>query len=286
MTGFGRAEFNTTHGPVRIELKAVNLKFFELNSRHPDDLIPFAESIRKIIQRRVKRGKVMLTIASPDHLVSPGSVLVNEKLAIQYHRALNRLNRTLGLNERVTLAHIVRMPDVMTRVVSRRDVKDIWEKSKTALQKALDAFDQSRLKEGGALSRDMAARATKIAKRIREIERRGPKVVRLYKKKIEKRLGEISGEGSRERLSSEIAAFAKNCDVTEEIVRLHSHIDSFRSTLRHGGEVGRKIDFIAQEMVRETNTIGAKSNDFAIADHVIHVKAELEKIREQAQNVE
>ena len=285
MTGFGRAEFDTPHGPVRIEIKSTNLKFFELSSRLPEDLVPFAEAVRKLVQKRVKRGKVFLTVAAPEVLVTPGRLELDERLAQQYHRALSRLSKVLGTGEKPSLALIARMPDVMTRSVTRSDVRAIWRRAQAAIARAVEAFDRSRLAEGRALKRDMASRAERIAKSLRKIERRTPHVVLLYKKKLRKRLGE-GGESDPQRMSAEVAAFAKSADITEELVRLKSHAASFRRTLPGGGEVGRKIDFIAQEMIRETNTIGSKCNDYAISEEVIHTKAELEKIREQAQNVE
>lgn len=285
MTGFGRAEFQTPHGPVRIELKSTNLKFFELSSRLPEDLIPFADPIRKIIQRRVKRGKVLLTVTAPEVLVTPGKLRLDERLARQYFGAFVRLGKVLGTGEKPSLAVIARMPDVLTRSVTTGDVRAIWSKAKGAVEKAVVEFDRSRLTEGRALGRDMAQRAARIAKSLRRIELRAPKVVALHRKKLEKRNGKAA-EPETQRVQTELAAFAKSADITEETVRLRSHVRSFSQTLKGGGEVGRKIDFIAQEMIRETNTIGSKCNDYTISDEVIQIKAELEKIREQAQNVE
>ncbi len=285
MTGFGRAEFQTPHGPVRIELKSTNLKFFELSSRLPEDLVPFADPVRKMIQKRVKRGKVFLTVSAPEVLVTPGKLRLDERLARQYYNAFVRLGKVLKTGEKPSVALIARMPDVLTRAVTTGDVRAIWRKAKGAIEKAVAEFDRSRVQEGRALGRDMGARAAKIAKALRKIDQRAPKVISLHKKKLEKRHGE-SAEPDLQRLQAELAAFAKGTDVTEEIVRLRSHVRSFAETLKSGGEMGRKIDFIAQEMIRETNTIGSKCNDYTISDVVIHVKAELEKIREQAQNVE
>lgn len=285
MTGFGRGEYKTPHGPVRIELKSTNLKFFELSSRIPDGLAPFAEKIRKVVQARVKRGKVFLAVAAPETLLVPGKLYVNEKLAREYHKAFLRLNRVLGVSEKVGVMQIARMPDVISRAVSASDIRDTWLKTEGALRRALDSFDQSRAKEGQALVRDLLKRAGQIRIRLGRIRSQVPKIVRAHRQKLEKRRKDGAGD-TAERIAAENASFAKASDITEEVVRMMSHLDAFKRTLREGGEAGRKIDFICQEMIRETNTIGSKSSDFHIADHVIHIKAELEKIREQAQNIE
>lgn len=287
MTGFGRASFTTPRGPVRVEIKSTNLKFLELSSRVPEELAPFSESIRKIIQRRVKRGKVFLSVAAPESLIVAGELKLNERLAAQYHRAFRRLGRALGIRETIGLGQIARMPDVFTRSVSPRDVTTLWRVMRAGLERALVLFERSRRREGGALAADMRKRAARIAAHLAVIRGRIPKVIELHRKKIAARLKlQPLEENSAGRVAAENAAFSKACDVTEEMVRLASHLAAFRTALGGDEEAGRKMDFILQEMIRETNTIGAKANDFAIAARVIQIKAELERIREQAQNVE
>ena len=288
MTGYGRSEFRTAHGPVRIEVKSVNHKFFELSPRLPNDLVPFTDEMRRLIQGRVLRGKIFLTVHSPDALLAPASPPLNEELARGYFAILTRLNRVLGLKEKITLTQVARMPDVITLSVSPRDADQIWTKTRKTLGTALLEFDRSRLREGALLVRDMLKRAADVEKRLKLIQKRAPKVVTLHREKLLKRLAHERGaaDTARERAQSESAAFAKSCDITEEVVPLSSQLGALKEALREGGEVGRKIDFIAQEMNREANTMGAKSNDFGIANHVVHIKAEIEKMREQGQNVE
>jgi uncharacterized protein (TIGR00255 family) len=287
MTGFGRSEFKTAYGPIRVELKSFNQKFFELSSRMPHELNPFAERIRKSVQSKIRRGKVYLNISAPDALLSPAKLYLNEPLAKQYLRALRRLNKSLGLNQRIDFNQIVRLPDIFSRSLTSQDMNRVWRRTERTLQGALALLDRSRKKEGRTLAMDLKKRVHLIETRLRHIKRLAPKVVNRYRQKILNRLqSNKKAANSKERLNQEVATFARGVDITEEVVRMASHLQSLKVALTSGGEVGRKMDFIAQEMVRETNTMGAKSNDYKISDHVIHIKAELEKIREQLQNIE
>lgn len=287
MTGFGRSEYRAPHGPVRIEIKSTNLKFFELNPRLPEALTAYAEPIRKLVQRHVRRGKILLSVIGPETLWSSSVPHLDEKLAKAYYRILKRLDKVLGTGEKITLRHVLRMPDVITRSVSASAASETWQGMRKAIEKAVEEFDRSRLREGAALARDMQKRARSIQKEVAHIRKRAPQVVARYRLKAGRRLkAESDPDGSRERLAAETAAFAKSADITEEIVRLDSHLKAFLEALKGSGEAGRRIDFIAQEMAREANTMGAKANDFSIAGRVIHIKSEVEKIREQGQNVE
>lgn len=268
MTGFGRAEFEIPQGPVQIEIKTTNHRYFEFSARLPHALLSHEEDIRRVTQKSVGRGKVHVTITAPDQLVRRGQLTVDENLAKEYHKALVRLNRALGLGEKITLRDIVRMPDVITSTAKLSDRHKVWNDLSRALKKALVLLNASRELEGRKLTRDLTMRLGLIEKASVRIRRRST---------------------LREKKNAEASAAngpAKNADVTEELVRLGSHIDAFRGTLKAGGEVGRKIDFIAQEMVREANTTGSKCSDAPIASDVIEIKTEIEKIREQAQNLE
>ncbi len=262
MTGFGRAEFEIPQGPVQIEIKSTNHRYFEFSARLPHALLSHEEDIRRVTQKTIGRGKVHLTITAPDQLVRRGQLTVDENLAREYHKVFVRLNRALGLHEKITLRDIVRMPDVITPTAKVSDRHKVWNDLSRALKQALDRLNASRELEGRKLTRDLSMRLGIIEKASVRIRRR-----------------------SALRAKSADAA-AKSLDVTEELVRLNSHIGAFRGTLKTGGEVGRKIDFIAQEMVREANTTGSKCNDASIASDVIEMKTEIEKIREQAQNLE
>lgn len=287
MTGYGRSEFLLPNGPVRVEIKSTNQKYLEVSTRMPQDLSHFGAEVRRLVQTRIRRGKVFLNVSDIEGHLAPFHVHVNEVAAKEHFQALKRLNKLLHLNDAILAVQVARMPDVITRSVSSRDIKETWDAVSKAIVKALKVFDKSRQREGGVLAKDMRGRMQKIQKFLRFIDKRAPKVIAEYKRKNALRFCKNErSDNSRQRANNELASFAKACDITEEIVRLQSHLSVFQSTIKTGGEVGRKIDFMCQEMMRETNTIGAKANDFEIADKVIQMKVELEKIREQAQNVE
>jgi len=261
MTGFGQSEFETPNGPVQIEFKTTNHRYFDFSTRLPYPLLSYEEKIRKTIQQKIRRGKIHLAVTAPEILMRKAKLHVDEPLAKEYAKALRRLNQALGLGEKVTLAQIVRMPDVITRSVAMGDRDKLWKNMERALLRALKALDASRRAEGEALKKDLLSRAAKIEACLKKTKAHLPK--------------HPKPNGN-----------SKTNDFTEEVVRMQTHVKSFGKTLRSGREIGRKIDFIAQEMMRETNTIGAKCNDVVIAGYVIEVKSELEKIREQAQNLE
>lgn len=265
MTGFGRAEFEIPQGPVQIEIKSTNHRYFEFSARLPHALLSHEEDIRRMTQKAVGRGKVHLTITAPDQLVRRGQLTVDEDLAKEYHKAFTRLNRALGLGERIALRDIVRMPDVITSAAKVSERHKVWNELSRALKAALERLNASRELEGRQLTRDLIMRLGIIEKASSRVRKRS---------------------AARSKPGADTSAAAKNTDVTEELVRLSSHIGAFRGTLKGGGEVGRKIDFIAQEMVREVNTTGSKCSDSLIASDVIEMKTEIEKIREQAQNLE
>ena len=288
MTGFGRAEFKTPTGAVQIEIKTTNHRYYEFSSRLPYPLLTHEEEIRKVTQARVKREKVYLSVAAPELLVRRGRLYVDEPLAKEYLKAYQKLNRVLKLKEKISLSQIARMPDVITSSTSTSERDLFWRHIRGALSKALNALDLSRRTEGRTLQQDLLKRSKKMQKALIQIRKRAPKIVALYKKRALKRYKKESngGPSALERINQDVASFSKNTDITEETVRLGSHLHTFQKTLRRGGELGRKIDFIAQEMMREVNTTGAKCNDIEIAGQVIEIKSELEKIREQAQNLE
>ena len=287
MTGFGRSAFKTRTGAVQIEIKTTNHRYFEFASRLPYALMPHEEQIRKITQDTVKRGKVYLTITAAELLVRRGQLYVDEALAKEYYKAFQRLNKTLKLKEKVTLRQVAKMPEVITSTTSIAEQEKVWKGMRQALLKALKSLDQSRRTEGSALQRELLSRGGNARKALVQIKKRAPKILSRYKTRAMARFKkEPKTQQGLERLNQDISSFAKTTDITEEMVRLKSHLVNFQKTLKQGGEIGRKVDFIAQEMMREINTTGAKCNDMVISEKVIEIKSELEKIREQAQNLE
>jgi len=287
MTGFGRAESSTPCGPVRVEIKTLNHKFFDFSPKLPPQIQSFEERIRKTVQARVGRGKIYLSLLCPDAMLKPRKLHVDEGLAREHLSAFRHLRKTLRLRDEIRLSDIVRAPDVLSRPVSVQDVERTWRYVGAAMRKALDALEASRRLEGEVIFRDVMQRGRRIRRLLAQIVRRSPRVLAEYKKKLAKRYREDpTRETAQERFQQDLISFAKAADISEERVRLEGHALVLERSLREKDQVGRKIDFIAQEMIREANTMSAKANDFAMSQFVIEIKAELEKIREQAQNVE
>ncbi|MCA9396176.1 MAG: YicC family protein, partial [Candidatus Omnitrophica bacterium] len=263
-----------------------NHRFLELSSKIPPILFEHEDDVRKIIQKNIRRGKVYLSVMSPD-AVGTGKVVVNETLAQEYYKAFKKIKKNLKLNDPITLENIIRLPDVMTHTSTVAEKNKIWDAAKKAISKALITLDQSKKTEGKNLKADLLKRAALIASCVKSIKRLSVQSVKQFNVKTKARFAkEAKTPAGAEKMNQEMASFAKSTDITEEMVRLESHIKTFQSSLKQGGEIGRKIDFIAQEMMRETNTTGAKCGTVLISEKVIEIKSELEKIREQAQNLE
>ncbi len=307
MTGFGRSEVPFAQGHIRVELKTVNHKFFEVSSRLPGHLMEFEDPIRKVISNEIRRGKISLFIASPDPAIFSTKLVLNEHLAKEVFHSIKRLREVLPMggpsrlskeDEAWVLREVLRTPDVLTRDSSSARTSAFFKTLEKALLLALKNLHLSRIREGAALARDLQNRLLEMEKALRVIQKRLPVLEREYKKNLKKKMKKFlpAGDGSassgkdgqidRERLTLEVAQYIKSSDISEEITRLKTHVDAMRAALKESGEVGRKIDFIAQEMTRESNTMGAKSGDVTIANAVIQIKSTIEKIREQASNVE
>ena len=288
MTGFGKAEYKYPGGNIVAEIKAVNHRFYEFSSRMPSSVLFLDDKIRGYINAKVKRGKINLNIAIEGNHILEKRLTVNKCLAKKYYEALSELKKELGIENNVTLEHLVSMPDVITSLSPEANIDKTWLYLKSALDKALGNLIKTRQKEGAQLCKDLRKRINMIDKLTDEIKTYAPVVVKNYKETLEGKIKQISpsiklDEG---RLEQEVAMFAKNCDITEEITRLKAHIKSFQDIISTSGEAGRRLDFIAQELSREINTIGAKAQNINISRHVIQAKEEIEKIREQVQNVE
>lgn len=301
MTGFGRSEFKSAEGHIRVEIKTVNHKFLEISARIPGHLTEFEDLIRKSVGREISRGKVNLFISSPDPAVFSSRLLLNENLAREVAHKIGRLKTLLKLSvkdDSLILREVLRTPDLFVKDASSGRRRLFSKDLLRAVDLALESLEQSRILEGKALGKDLRGRLAEIQKALRVIEKRLPALGREYKKSLEGRLKEFlpakggsaaggkNGEVDRGRLTVEVAQYLKNSDISEEVTRLKSHLQAMGKTLWESGEVGRKVDFIAQEMTREANTMGAKSGDAAISARVIQIKGTIEKIREQAQNVE
>jgi len=288
MTGFGKAEHKYAGGKVVAEIKAVNHRFYEFSSRTSSSIVFLDDKIRNYINARVKRGKINLNITIEGNHILDRHLTVNKAIAKKYYAALNELKKELKIKNNVSLEHLVSMPDVITSHSAEADTEKTWLCIKPALDKALDNLIDTRQKEGAQLYKDLIKRVKMIDDLTDEIKTHAPEVAKNYKAILESKIKQISSSLKLDegRLELEVAMFAKNCDITEEIIRLKAHIKSFQNLLASPGEAGRQLDFISQELFREINTISAKAQDIKISRIAISVKEQIEKIREQVQNIE
>ncbi len=295
MTGFGRGEYEDNEFSVTVELKTVNHRYNEVAIRLPRFLNPLEDRIRKTILKTVNRGRIDVFINADYTSNANCSLKVDKKLAAAYHRAYMEIAEALelsetGINPSVEIMQIARCQDVINVKEGFFDVESVWPKVEQALSGALNALVTMRETEGGNIYGDFIYRADLIAEKLALIEERSPKIVEEYQAKLTERLTNLLAEHNvavePERLLQEVAIFADRTSITEEIVRLKSHIKQFKTIIASDQPVGRKLDFLIQEFNREANTIASKANDYTLAQIVVEIKAEIEKIREQIQNIE
>lgn len=288
MTGFGRAVDEIDGYAVSVELKSVNHRYFEFSLRCPRQYSFIEDKLKSYINSRVERGKVECYVSIDALEADTCEVMVNRSLAKAYVNALNKLSDEFDLNRDFGAAAISRYQDVLTVKKSEEDEDKIWSIVKSVCEKAVDRFIDMRVTEGRRLYDDVYSRTVTILENVEYIEKRSPETVTEYNKKLRERVHELIGDASLDenRIIQEVAVFADKVAVAEETVRLRSHIQQLRDFLNSESAVGRKMDFLVQEINREINTIGSKCNDVDIARKVVDTKAEIEKIREQIQNIE
>ena len=289
MTGFGRGEYKNDNYHFIVECRTINHKYADINIRLPRKISFLEDKIRSVVKDYVKRGRVDLYIK----LDLIGSEDVNlkfdEKLATQYVNILKNIKSTFELQDDITVMNIAKFPDVIKSEEKEEDEDLLWSMLKEALQDALLRLKDMRSEEGIKLANDIDMRCDLLNNYIEEIEKYSYNVVNDYKERLKNRITEILDDPSlvdETRLAQEVAIYADKCSITEEIVRFRSHINQLKNAIHKNESIGRKIDFLIQEMNRETNTIGSKSSDLNITNLVVEVKSELEKIREQIQNIE
>ena len=288
MTGFGRGSSEKDGKSFTIEIKSVNHRYFETNIRMPRVLMAFEDKIRKIIGEKVKRGKLDVFVTQGNYDKEDVVAYLNEKLAQSYISCFQTLKVNYNLVGDISVETIARLPEVITLKQKEEDVSETFEQIELALKKALEALLFMREREGQKLLEDVIKKCDSIKGLVEKVKERAPLVVCEYKGKLTQRLDVLHKEieFDENRVAMEIAIFADKVGIDEEIVRLNSHIDQMRETLIIDEPIGRKLDFIIQEMNRETNTIASKANDLQILNTVINMKSEIEKIREQIQNIE
>lgn len=289
MTGFGRGEYKDDKYSFLIECKTINHKYADINIRLPRKISFLEDKARNLIKDYVKRGRVDLYIKLDVLGDEDVNLKFDEALASQYVDILKQIRDKFDLADDISVMNIAKFPDIVKSEEKEEDEDVLWSMLKKALEEALSKLKEMRSEEGEKLAQDVIKRCDLLKNYIEEIEKYSYNVVIDYKEKLNNRIGEILENPSlvdENRLAQEVAMYADKSSITEEIVRFESHIQQLKKTIVKNESIGRKIDFLIQEMNRETNTIGSKSSDLNITNLVVEVKSELEKIREQIQNIE
>ncbi len=288
MTGFGRAVEEIDGYVITVEIKSVNHRYFDFSSRIPRQYGFLDDKLKSYINSKVSRGKVECYVSVEALDTEDAAVVINKTLASAYVEALKELSEEYSLKEDFGTAFVSRLPDVFVLKKADEDEEKIWQLVKSVTDEAIEKFIQMRAVEGAKMKEDVASRAEYILDCVSFIEERSPQTVKEYNDKLVERVHEIIGDVSldEQRIIQEIAIYADKVAVAEETVRLRSHIAQLKTFLESEEPIGRKMDFLVQEINRETNTIGSKANDVDIARKVVDIKAEVEKIREQIQNIE
>lgn len=288
MTGFGRSEREIDGMLITVELKSVNHRYFEFFSRVPRAYSFIEEKIKSFVQSKVARGKIECSVTIEELDSDNVEVVVNHSLAGAYYDALKEMLGRYEVRDDISVGMLSRYPDILTVRKKAQDEEKLWENVKSVLSDALDAFINMRCVEGERLAQDVKTRCEYILECVSFVEERSPQTVKEYNEKLLSRLQELldSVNIDEQRILTEAAIYADKIAVAEETVRLRSHISQLYSFLESNEAIGRKMDFLVQEMNREANTIGSKANDIEIARKVVDIKAEIEKIREQIQNIE
>lgn len=293
MTGFGRGEYSDEISKVTVEIRSVNHRYLDIYVKMPRRYSFAEDTIKSAIKERVHRGKVEVSVSVDNVGKSDSDVRLDKELAARYYNVLSELRDSFDFGEesRVSLSLIAKMPDVIVTTPAAEDEEAMVRRLLGATSKALDDFCSMREAEGEKLAADLSARADTIQEIRDRIDKRAPEIEKEYAAKFKARVEEILGgvyEVPEERIALEAAIFADKANITEELVRLGSHISQLRKFLQSDGKeaIGKKTDFLIQEMNREANTIGSKSNDREITSSMLELKAEIEKVREQVQNIE
>jgi uncharacterized protein (TIGR00255 family) len=288
MTGYGKGEASTPNGNYLVEIRSVNHRYGEISVRMPRSFYAFENEVKRQAASVLKRGKIDMSVQWDETAAANTAPQLDMAVARSYYDAYSRLAKELNLPQDAAPSFIMSQKGVMKEVAGAVDETELLPMLLVAVQAAVAALDGMRIREGEALADDLQGRRLQIAEWSRQIGERTPQVVLEYRQKLKARLDQLleGAEMDESRLAQEVALLADRCDITEELVRLASHFNQFDGALRSSEPVGRKLDFLMQEMNREVNTIGSKSNDAGITNLVVQIKAEMEKMREQVQNVE
>lgn len=288
MTGFGQAQEKAAGYDISVELKSVNHRFLDINIRIPRKYMLLEEKVRDFIKKNASRGRFEINILINMEQEAPRTIKVDKELAIAYYSALKELAEILSISANFRVYEFSRLPELLQIESLEENTDIIWNQLELVLTSAMQDLQLMRIKEGKNLAVDIKKRNSYLLQKVAELEIRSPQVVEAYTERLQNRLQEALGQEliDQDRIIQEAAIFADKVSVTEEIVRLKSHIKQFNELIEYGDTIGRKSDFLLQEMNREINTVASKANDSEMSIIVVDVKAELEKIREQIQNIE
>ena len=289
MTGFGHGEVsNDKNQKVTVEMKSVNHRYCDISLKLPKKLAMFEANIRNIMKEYASRGKIDIYVSYEDLSETAVSLHYNQAMAAEYMQVFKKMQEDFGIETKITAEALAKYPEVVTLEEVQQDEEVWWELLEAALRQAAEKFVETRTIEGANLKRDLLGKLDQMAADVTFIERRSPQIIAEYRAKLEEKVKEFLEDSAIEenRIAAEVTLYADKIAVDEEIVRLQSHISSMTDVLESDESIGRKLDFMAQEMNREANTILSKSSDVDLADHAIELKTNVEKVREQIQNIE
>ncbi len=288
MTGFGRCEITENDRKFTVEMKSVNHRYLDVNIKMPKKLNFFESAIRGELKNYISRGKVDVFITYEDFTENNTTIRYNKEVATEYLKYLREMAQEFDLDDDIRVSTLSRYPEVFTMEEQTMDEEELWKGLQKAIKGAAENFVQTRITEGENLRNDLIQKLDNMLSLTDFISERSPQIIKEYREKLMVKIQDILGsvQVDENRLLTEVTIFADKVCVDEELVRLRSHIETTKKTLMEGGSIGRKLDFIAQEMNREANTTLSKSNDLEISNCAIELKTEIEKVREQIQNIE
>jgi uncharacterized protein (TIGR00255 family) len=288
MTGYGRAAKRAPLVDVTVELRSTNHRYLEIDARLPNGLTALQGRLTELVRRQIRRGRIEAQVAVQSSRRDQRRVSFDAQLLARYHAALVELTQRFGLEGGVTLDHLLALPQALTVSEERTPAEELWEPIRQAAEAAVRELVRSRQREGSKLVRDIRTQLQTIEARLRAVKRRLPRAFEQQRRRLRERLQELLGSASNVSPGQleQAAALAKDADINEELVRLESHLAHVLQSLAGRALIGKRLDFIAQELMREANTMGAKVNDAEAAQHVVEIKGCIEKIREQVQNLE
>ena len=289
MTGFGHGEVsNDKNQKVTVEMKSVNHRYCDISLKLPKKLAMFEANIRNIMKEYASRGKIDIYVSYEDLSETAVSLHYNQAMAEEYMQVFKKMQKDFNIETKITAEALAKYPEVVTIEEVQQDEEVWWELLEAALRQAAEKFVETRTIEGANLKRDLLGKLDQMAADVTFIEERSPQIIAEYRSKLEEKVKEFLEDSAIEenRIAAEVTLYADKIAVDEEIVRLQSHISSMTDVLESDESIGRKLDFMAQEMNREANTILSKSSDVDLADHAIELKTNVEKVREQIQNIE